>query len=120
MTIKGFNIGNLMPHTKEYITYEGSLTVPGCQVARWIFRDRQYDICKDRQSERQTNVKHIYKKTDRQTKRQTNVKHIYKKTDRQTKRQTQRQIDKQKDRQINKQTYIETDRLIVRWIDIFM
>ena len=34
MSIKGFNIGNLMPHTKEYITYDGSLTVPGCQVDR--------------------------------------------------------------------------------------
>ena len=30
--MKGFNIGKLMPTTAEYITYQGSLTVPGCQV----------------------------------------------------------------------------------------
>ena len=88
MTIKGFNIGNLMPHTKEYITYEGSLTVPGCQV----------DIQIDRQTDRVTKGKidkHIYRWTERQRDRNTN-------------RQIYRQTTKQKD--------VETDRLIDRHI----
>ncbi|VDM50528.1 unnamed protein product [Toxocara canis] len=46
--IKKFNAYGLLPHTEDYITYEGSLTFPGCyETVTWVIMNNPIYITKE-------------------------------------------------------------------------
>jgi carbonic anhydrase len=56
--IDELNVRNLLPNTKNYMTYEGSMTQPGCQeTATWIIFNKPLSL-----TERQVinHLKNIY------------------------------------------------------------
>lgn len=46
--ISGFTLNDLIPNTTEYMTYEGSLTIPGCQESvTWIIFNKPIYLSAD-------------------------------------------------------------------------